>query len=158
MNIAQKQMQDAIHYLLRQMVRDDKLRYQLEDTEAYRRLVTSYASSVSGADGIEALGDMPEKKSPYDVIKLVWDEVKADRNKTAVEQPMDINDYHPSPDLYMKVRAGFVAHGFTFHGWCRKHGINPTNARAALVGVWDGKKGRALRARIIEDSGLKACL
>jgi len=76
-NSAQKDMQNAIHYLLTQMVKNDRLRYQLEDTEAYRRLVTSYANSVSGSDGIEALGDRPEMNSPFEVMKRVWDEVEA---------------------------------------------------------------------------------
>lgn len=55
----------------------------------------------------------------------------------------------PSRDLVRRVRAGFVLQGLTFNRWCRQHGVEPSSGRQALVGSWDGPKGRALRARIV---------
>lgn len=60
----------------------------------------------------------------------------------------------PSLNLYRHVRAGFIAQGSTITTWCRERGVNPTNARSALVGAWDGPKGKALRAELIEASGI----
>lgn len=60
----------------------------------------------------------------------------------------------PSPELYNQVRGGLVMKGTTLSAWCREHGYNPTNAKACLVGVWNGLKGTALRERLIEASGM----
>lgn len=67
---------------------------------------------------------------------------------------MNGNDVKPGPDLYQQVRGGFIARGTTLAAWCREHGHNPTNARSALVGAWNGPKGRELRKRLAEDSGV----
>jgi hypothetical protein len=67
---------------------------------------------------------------------------------------MNINNFAPGPDLYRHVRAGFITQGSTLTEWCRKKGTSPTNARSALVGAWNGPKGRALRAELIEASGI----
>ena len=67
---------------------------------------------------------------------------------------MNINDFPPGKALYLKVRGGFVAQGSTLTGWCRENDINPTNARASLAGVWDGPKGRDLRAKLLVASGI----
>lgn len=56
----------------------------------------------------------------------------------------------PSLDLHRQVRAGFVRQGTTLKGWCREQGITPSNARDALIGRWDGPKGRALRRKVIK--------
>ena len=61
---------------------------------------------------------------------------------------------NPSQDLYRKVRAAFITQGDSFTGWCKREHVNPTNARAALVGIWSGPRGRSLRARIIKASGV----
>ena len=34
---------------------------------------------------------------------------------------MSINDINPSPALYIRVRAGFVAQGTTLTAWCREN-------------------------------------
>lgn len=60
----------------------------------------------------------------------------------------------PSPELYVKVRSAFILRYTTFHTWCKEEGIHQTNAKACLIGLWDGPKGKALRARIIEASGM----
>lgn len=67
---------------------------------------------------------------------------------------MNGNDVKPGPELYQQVRGGFIARGTTLAAWCREHGHNPTNARSALVGAWNGPKGRELRLRLAEDSGV----
>lgn len=67
---------------------------------------------------------------------------------------MDINELPPSVDLYNRVRAGFVARGSTLSKWCRENEINPTNARSCLAGVWNGPKGKQLRQRLIDESGI----
>lgn len=60
----------------------------------------------------------------------------------------------PGLDLHLKVRGAFVAQGTSFKRWCRDNGIKPTNARDALIGRWNGPKGQAMRARIVESAGL----
>ncbi|WP_084609843.1 hypothetical protein [Sedimenticola selenatireducens] len=67
---------------------------------------------------------------------------------------MDINTATPGIDLHLKVRANFITQGTTFSAWCREHGVNNGNARAALIGSWDGPKGRALREKLLEASGV----
>lgn len=63
---------------------------------------------------------------------------------------MNINDFPPGKALYLQVRAGLIIQGLTLTGWCRERDINPTNARSALVGAWDGPKGKALRSELID--------
>ena len=58
----------------------------------------------------------------------------------------------PSIQLYNLVRAGFVAQGMTMGGWCKSVEVNPTNARACLVGAWDGPKALKLRTQLIDAS------
>lgn len=60
----------------------------------------------------------------------------------------------PGPELVRTVRAGFVLHGTTLGRWCREHGIVTQHARMALLGGWDGPKGRNVRARLIAAAGL----
>lgn len=65
--------------------------------------------------------------------------------------------YHPpapSQALIREVRAAFIKRGSTFAGWCRQNEVNHGNARLALLGAWNGPKGKALRARIVEAAGL----
>ncbi|MBF0437958.1 MAG: hypothetical protein HQL93_02435 [Magnetococcales bacterium] len=63
---------------------------------------------------------------------------------------MIVNQISPGQSLYRQVRGGFVIQGGTLTAWCRQFGINPSNARAALTGAWDGQKGRELREKLIE--------
>lgn len=66
---------------------------------------------------------------------------------------MNINELAPSFDLYLRVRAGFVAQGTSLTQWCRKRGVDTSNARAALAGAWNGPAGRKLREDLISASG-----
>ncbi|POZ49868.1 hypothetical protein [Methylovulum psychrotolerans] len=69
------------------------------------------------------------------------------QNKQAVSQRVlsDLN----------AVKAGFVNQGTSLNAWCINNDINQGNATRAVLGVWAGKKGKALRRRIIEASKLK---
>lgn len=55
----------------------------------------------------------------------------------------------PSQELLRQVRAGFTLQGTTLTEWCRENGTHISNARNALIGTWDGPKGRAMRAKIV---------
>ncbi len=67
---------------------------------------------------------------------------------------MDINEFIPGKNLYHEVRGGFVAHGTSLNAWCKTRGISRPNAVLALMGVWDGPKGRELRTELIDASGI----
>lgn len=59
----------------------------------------------------------------------------------------------PGPELIRKVRALFILRGTTLGRWCRDNDIKLNHARMALVGSWDGPKGRALRDRVVSAAG-----
>lgn len=61
----------------------------------------------------------------------------------------------PGRDLIRKVRIGFIAQGTTFTSWCRDNDIRTSNARAALMALWNGPKGQALRKRIVRAARLR---
>lgn len=60
----------------------------------------------------------------------------------------------PGPELVREVRAGFVLKGTTLGRWCREHNLVVQHARMALVGEWNGPKGRAVRHRVLQAAGL----
>lgn len=60
----------------------------------------------------------------------------------------------PSRDLLRKIKASFILRGTTMAAWCRENGVNPPNAREAVMGTWDGPAGRALRGRLCQVAGL----
>lgn len=47
------------------------------------------------------------------------------------------------------VRAAFVARGTSFHAWCKSNGLDPHNARKAVLGIWSGPKAAKI-LRMIE--------
>lgn len=55
----------------------------------------------------------------------------------------------PGAELLRAVRAGFALQGTTLGAWCRARDIKLQHARCALLGSWDGPKGRDVRAQII---------
>ena len=65
-------------------------------------------------------------------------------------------NHQPSIELFREVRAGFIKRGTTFSQWCRDAGENRSNARQAVLGAWDGPKGRAVRMRILKAAGVSA--
>jgi hypothetical protein len=56
--------------------------------------------------------------------------------------------------LYASVRAGFIAKHTSLNKWCKENGIHRQNARDALLGIWAGDAGLAVRERLIEASGV----
>ena len=58
----------------------------------------------------------------------------------------------PSPDLYAKVRAGFVRQGTTLNKWCIAHGLPRQNARAVLLGQWKGPTATLVMTALLEAS------
>lgn len=54
-----------------------------------------------------------------------------------------------------QIRSAFVARGTSFHAWCLTSGINPNNARKAVIGKWTGPKARQLVSQIMFAAGLK---
>jgi len=62
----------------------------------------------------------------------------------------------PSLDLVRQVRAGFTLQGTSLKRWCRENGIRFNNARDALIGSWNGPKGKAVRTRIVRAAKVDA--
>ncbi|MFV8386141.1 hypothetical protein ACNO5E_18765 [Vibrio parahaemolyticus] len=52
------------------------------------------------------------------------------------------------------IKGAFVAQGISFSEWCRNNSVTPSNAKAALIGAWDGPKAKLLRTKLIEESGV----
>ena len=57
--------------------------------------------------------------------------------------------------LYASVRAGFISQHTSLNKWCKTHGIHRQNARDALLGIWAGDTGLALRSKLIAESGIE---
>ena len=62
--------------------------------------------------------------------------------------------FEPSISLHQLVKAGFVAKGTSLTAWCMAEGVHCSNAKQCLTGNWNGPKAKALRAKIICDSGI----
>jgi len=60
----------------------------------------------------------------------------------------------PGRDLVKKIRIGFIKKDTSLTAWCKANGVIPSNARQALMGSWDGPKGRDLRERIAKEAGI----
>ncbi len=55
--------------------------------------------------------------------------------------------------LYRHVKAGFIVKGTSLAAWCRENRVNPTNARAALMGSWSGPSAKSLCVKLLRASG-----
>ncbi|KYN89501.1 hypothetical protein ATY35_11145 [Vibrio cidicii] len=53
------------------------------------------------------------------------------------------------------IKGAFIAQGISFSEWCRKNNVTPSNAKAALIGSWDGPKAKSLRTKLIKESGIE---
>lgn len=62
----------------------------------------------------------------------------------------------PSVELVQEVRIGFIRQGTTLTAWTREQGMRISDARSALIGNWNGPKGKALRERILRAAAIKA--
>lgn len=67
---------------------------------------------------------------------------------------MEINQLSPGQSLYATVRAGFIVRGTTLNAWCRENDVARPTVVAALMGTWNGPKGRAMRERVVVASGI----
>lgn len=61
---------------------------------------------------------------------------------------------YASEELYRRVRAGFIGRGDSLNAFCRREGIYRQNARACLIGVWQGPAAETLRERLAEAAGV----
>jgi len=66
-----------------------------------------------------------------------------------------VDDPAPSADLIRAVRAGFTLLDSSLGNWCKQNHVDPSAARMALAGAWDGPKGKRLRKRIVRAAGLE---
>jgi lambda repressor-like predicted transcriptional regulator len=57
-----------------------------------------------------------------------------------------------SEDLYLAVRAGFVARGTTLNAWCIENGVNRQTAEKALKGERFSRRSSALRQKLVAEA------
>jgi hypothetical protein len=62
-------------------------------------------------------------------------------------------EFQPGALLHEVIVGAFRARGLTFEGWCKEHGLTPTNGRNATFGQSRGTVGQQNLARIIEAAG-----
>jgi hypothetical protein len=65
-----------------------------------------------------------------------------------------VSNINTGKQLYMRVKGGFVAKGTSLNAWCRANEVNPTNARAALMGSWSGPTAKNLCLKLLKDSDI----
>lgn len=67
---------------------------------------------------------------------------------------MQINttDNEAGKTLYMKVRVGFFSQGDSLNAWCKRNDYHLSNVREALHGLWNGPRGKAIRAEAVKAS------
>ncbi|MBF0622895.1 MAG: hypothetical protein HQL54_13320 [Magnetococcales bacterium] len=63
------------------------------------------------------------------------------------------NDLKPGRDLFLKVKAAFILQDTTITQWCKANEISISGASSALIGSWNGPKGKEVRQRVYEASG-----
>lgn len=57
--------------------------------------------------------------------------------------------------LYYKVLGAFVTRRTSLNKWCNEHDIHHQNAKACLIGAWDGPKARELRRQLLMAAGIE---
>ncbi|MDN3701601.1 MULTISPECIES: hypothetical protein [Vibrio] len=67
---------------------------------------------------------------------------------------MKISSAPLSIQKFNLLKGAFIAQGTSFSKWCHNNSVTPSNARAALIGSWDGPKAKMLRAKLIQESGI----
>lgn len=60
----------------------------------------------------------------------------------------------PGQELHLQVRAGLIARGDSLHAWAIRKGRDPSNVRAALLGVWTGPAATKVIHQAAFDAGL----
>lgn len=71
-----------------------------------------------------------------------------------IEGQHEVSELDSSTELYHQVRGGFATQGTSLSKWCSLNGTKIQNARACLVGTWNGPKGKQLRAELVIASGI----
>lgn len=71
-----------------------------------------------------------------------------------IEQKVVTNSLEPGPLLWQAIKAAFLLKGTTVNGWSKDNDVCSSHVRAAVIGVWNGPKGIALRNRVIQEAGL----
>lgn len=66
-----------------------------------------------------------------------------------------MNELKPGLDLLLQVKAGFVRQNSSMSRWARDNDTHVSNVRNALLGSWDGPRGRAMRSRVAKAAGVK---
>jgi len=61
----------------------------------------------------------------------------------------------PGEALLLQVRAAFTLQRSSLRQWCRQNGVLSSNARACLIGDWNGPAGQRMRRRICAAAGLE---
>lgn len=61
----------------------------------------------------------------------------------------------PAGDLMAAIRLGFIRKGTTYTAWCKKHSVNPSNARVAIQGGYRGPRAMQLVNRIKKAAGVQ---
>lgn len=56
----------------------------------------------------------------------------------------------PGLNLLLEVKAGFVRQNSSMSRWAKDNGTHVSNVRNALLGSWDGPRGRAMRSRVVK--------
>lgn len=67
-----------------------------------------------------------------------------------------MKDAKPGLDLLLRVKAGFVLQNTSMSRWAKENGTHVSNVRNALLGSWDGPRGRAMRRRVLKAAGIEA--
>lgn len=62
----------------------------------------------------------------------------------------------PGPELNLEIRVGFIRQGTTLTRWCKDNGLRISNVRDAILGSWDGPKGKAIRAQVAKASRVRS--
>ncbi|CAM5385833.1 hypothetical protein [Rhodanobacter lindaniclasticus] len=67
-----------------------------------------------------------------------------------------MKDHVPGLNLLLEVKAGFVRQNTCMTRWARENNTHVSNVRNALLGSWDGPRGRAMRKRVIKAARIEA--
>jgi hypothetical protein len=90
----------------------------------------------------------------YKITSVAVFIISYNKPSTTEDAHMNSLQLQPGPDLYNKVRGSFISNGASLGKWCRENGSSIQAAKSCLTGTWNGPKGRELRQRLIEASGV----
>jgi hypothetical protein len=67
----------------------------------------------------------------------------------------ELSTHTPGPDLYDAVFSGLCQQRTSISGWCRRHGVDRDEARAALLGKATGQRAAVMVADLMAAAGLE---